>query len=79
MGLDIEFSVIKIQILATKSIPTLGMAYQMVDEDERHKAISNESINPRKFTAFKAFQRRNGLSGLNKERSGAKVVKEGIE
>ncbi|GKG44557.1 hypothetical protein Tco_0485995, partial [Tanacetum coccineum] len=51
----------------------------MVAENERQRVVSNENINPHESTAFKAFQRRNGPPGSNKERSGTKVVKEGIE
>ncbi|PWA58999.1 GAG-pre-integrase domain, Gag-polypeptide of LTR copia-type [Artemisia annua] len=51
----------------------------MVAEDERQRAVSNENINPYESAAFKAFQRRNGPQGSNKERSGTKTVKEGIE
>ncbi|GKB54907.1 hypothetical protein Tco_0905660, partial [Tanacetum coccineum] len=51
----------------------------MVAEDERQKSVSNENINPHESTAFKDFQRRNGPPGSNKERSGTKAVKEGIE
>ncbi|GJW96612.1 putative RNA-directed DNA polymerase [Tanacetum coccineum] len=79
MGLDAEFTVIRTQILATKPVPSLETAYHMVAEDERQRAVSNENINPHETAAFKAFQRRNGPRGSNKERSGTKTVKEGIE
>lgn len=69
MGLDAEFTVIRTQILATKPLPSLGTAYHMVAEDERQRAVSNENTNPHEPAAFKAFQRRNGTQGLNKERS----------
>ncbi|GJR87879.1 LTR copia-type gag-polypeptide [Tanacetum coccineum] len=59
--------------------PSLGTTYHMVAEDERQKVVSNENINPHESTAFKDFQRRNGPPGSNKERSGTKAVKEGIE
>ncbi|GJU79189.1 LTR copia-type gag-polypeptide [Tanacetum coccineum] len=47
--------------------------------DERQRAVSNENINPHESATFKAFQRRNGPLGSNKERSRTKAVKEGIE
>nr|GEV14440.1 hypothetical protein [Tanacetum cinerariifolium] len=37
----------------------------------------HENRTPHESTAFKAFQRRNGPPGLNKERSRAKVMEEG--
>nr|GEV07975.1 hypothetical protein [Tanacetum cinerariifolium] len=46
--------------------------------DERQRAVSNENINPHESTAFKAFQRRNGPPGSNKERSGTKKVTRGL-
>ncbi|GJZ92168.1 LTR copia-type gag-polypeptide [Tanacetum coccineum] len=67
------------RVLATKPVPSLRTAYHMVAEDERQRVISNENISPHESTAFKAFQRRNGPPGSNKERSGTKAVKEGIE
>ncbi|GJZ24464.1 putative RNA-directed DNA polymerase [Tanacetum coccineum] len=76
MGLDTEFSVIRTQILATNPLPSLGTAYHMVAEDERQRAISNENTT-HESAAFKAFQRRYGPLGLNKERNGAKAVDEG--
>ncbi|PWA98575.1 GAG-pre-integrase domain, Gag-polypeptide of LTR copia-type [Artemisia annua] len=79
MGLDTEFSVIRTQILATKPLPSLGTAYHMVAEDERQRSISNENSYPHESAAFKAFQRRNGPPGPNKERNGTRTVKEGIE
>ncbi|GFP91203.1 beta-glucosidase bogh3b [Phtheirospermum japonicum] len=45
-------------------------------EDERQRAISNENTT-HESAAFKAFQRRNGPPGLNKERNGVKAVEEG--
>ncbi|XP_024969741.1 uncharacterized protein LOC112509104 [Cynara cardunculus var. scolymus] len=60
LGLDNEFSVIKTQILATKPIPTLGVAYHMVAEDERHRIISNENRVTPEAAAFKMFQKRGG-------------------
>nr|GEX44162.1 Gag-pre-integrase domain, Gag-polypeptide of LTR copia-type [Tanacetum cinerariifolium] len=79
MRLHAEFIVIRTQILATKSVPSLETAYHMVVEDERKRSVSNENINPHGSAAFKAFQRRNGPPSSNKERSGTKAVKEGIE
>ncbi|GKA86712.1 putative RNA-directed DNA polymerase, partial [Tanacetum coccineum] len=61
------------------SLDVLVTTYHMVAEDERQRAVSNENINPHESAAFKAFQRRNGPLGSNKERSGTKAVKEGIE
>lgn len=79
MGLDAEFTVIRTQILATKPLPSIGVAYHMVAEDERQRAISNDNRTPHESAAFKAFQKHNGPPGQNKERSGAKTVKEGNE
>ncbi|GJU42706.1 LTR copia-type gag-polypeptide [Tanacetum coccineum] len=62
-----------------QKIASTRQAYHMVAEDERQRAVSNENINPHESAAFKAFQRRNGPLGSNKERSGTKAVKEGIE
>lgn len=35
MGLDVEFMVIKTQILATKLVSPLGMVYHLTTKDER--------------------------------------------
>ncbi|KAL7604934.1 uncharacterized protein LOC111899716 [Lactuca sativa] len=55
MGLDVEFTVIRTQILATKPVPSLGTWYHMVAEDEKKRDISNENINAQESAAFKAF------------------------
>ncbi|KAK9061389.1 hypothetical protein SSX86_018570 [Deinandra increscens subsp. villosa] len=78
MGLDNDFNVIKTQILATKPTPSLGEAYHMVAEDERQRAISNESRAAPEPAAFKAFQRRENNSNQWKEK-GPKQGKDGKE
>lgn len=76
MGLDSDFNVIKTQILATKPVPTLGTAYHMAAEDERHRMISNENRATPESAAFKTFQKRENYYGQTKERS---VFKQGKE
>nr|GMD37430.1 Integrase, catalytic core [Ipomoea batatas] len=41
MGLDEEFNTVKSQILSTRPIPSLGVAYHMVSEDEQQRLISS--------------------------------------
>nr|GFC71921.1 hypothetical protein [Tanacetum cinerariifolium] len=77
MGLDTEFTVIRTQILATK--PTPSLAYHMVAEDERQRAVSSENAKPLDSTAFKAFQRKIASYASNKERTGTKIMKDGTE
>lgn len=79
MDLDNDFNVIKTQILATKPVPTLGNAYHMVAEDERHRKISNENRATPESAAFKAFQRREGNTRQLKEKGTIKHVNEGNE
>nr|GFB88750.1 Gag-polypeptide of LTR copia-type [Tanacetum cinerariifolium] len=78
MGLDTEFTVIKTQILATKPTPSLGTTYHMVAEDERQRAVSSENAKPLDSAAFKAFQRKIAPYASNKERTGTKIVKMGL-
>nr|XP_043616230.1 uncharacterized protein LOC122588162 [Erigeron canadensis] len=40
MGLDVEFSTIRTQLLSMKPNPTLGEAYRMASEDEQQRAIT---------------------------------------
>ena len=56
MGLDSDFAVIKTQILAMNPIPTLGIAYHLVAEDERQRMISGEKKTPPESAAFKTFK-----------------------
>ncbi|KAI3781943.1 hypothetical protein L2E82_11971 [Cichorium intybus] len=56
MGLDADFAVIKTQILAMNPIPTLGISYHLVAEDERQKMISGEKKTPSEGAAFKTFK-----------------------
>ncbi|KAI3719915.1 hypothetical protein L6452_20821 [Arctium lappa] len=63
MGLDNEFSVIRIQILATNLIPSLGNAYHLVTEDERQRSISNDKRPSVEAAAFKTTM----LDGHSKE------------
>ncbi|XP_071694920.1 uncharacterized protein [Rutidosis leptorrhynchoides] len=53
MGLDNQFSVIKTQILAMKSIPSLGNAYHLVAEDERQRTISSDKKPSIESAAYK--------------------------
>ncbi|KAI3808616.1 hypothetical protein L1987_24571 [Smallanthus sonchifolius] len=79
MGLDNDFNVIKTQILATKPVPTLGTAYHMVAEDERHMMISNENRTPPESAAFKAYRKCKGSFGQLREKSTSRQVKESKE
>ncbi|KAJ0550054.1 putative RNA-directed DNA polymerase [Helianthus annuus] len=76
MGLDTDFNVIKTQILATTPLPTLGIAYHMVAEDERHRMISNVNQVTTEPAAFKAFQKRENGSGDSKEKTAGKESKQ---
>nr|GEV48079.1 putative reverse transcriptase, RNA-dependent DNA polymerase, Gag-polypeptide of LTR copia-type [Tanacetum cinerariifolium] len=71
-----DFNVIRTQILATKPVPTLGMAYHMVAEDERQRAISLENQAIPEPAAFKAFSRRDNNFRSSKEKYMAKQEKE---
>ncbi|GJZ75415.1 putative RNA-directed DNA polymerase [Tanacetum coccineum] len=73
MGLDAEFTVIRTQILATKSVPSLGTAYHMVDEDERQRTVSNENINPQESAAFKGCFKLIGYPEWWPEKKGEKT------
>ena len=53
MGLDVEFTMIKTQILETKPTLSLGIGYRMVAEDERQRAISSDKRAPPKAAALK--------------------------
>ncbi|KAJ0457906.1 putative transcription factor interactor and regulator CCHC(Zn) family [Helianthus annuus] len=79
MVLDSDFTVIKTQILATKPTLTLGVAYHMVAEDERQRAISNENRVAPESAAFKAFQKREGNISQTKEKYTTKQGREGKE
>nr|KAJ0191274.1 hypothetical protein LSAT_V11C800417980 [Lactuca sativa] len=67
LGLDVEFTVIRTQILATKPVPSLRTTYHMVAEDDMKGVVSNENISSHESIAFKAFQRRNGPPGNIKD------------
>ncbi|GKA32285.1 putative RNA-directed DNA polymerase [Tanacetum coccineum] len=56
MGLDVDFAVIKTQILGMNPKPTLGNTYHLVAKDERQRMISGEKKTPPKSAAFKAFK-----------------------
>ncbi|KAJ0462069.1 putative transcription factor interactor and regulator CCHC(Zn) family [Helianthus annuus] len=58
MGLDAEFSVMRTQILATKTMPSLGEAYHFVAEDERQRAIATgkKTVAGPEAAAFQAWQ-----------------------
>ncbi|KAJ0587257.1 putative retrotransposon gag domain-containing protein [Helianthus annuus] len=68
MGLDVDFNVIKTQILATAPLPILGIAYHMMAEDERHRMISNVNQVTTEPAAFKAFQKREMVPTIQKKR-----------
>lgn len=55
MGLDSEYSTIKTQILAMKPIPSLGVAYHLVTEDERQQTITVAKKHTNKTANFQAF------------------------
>nr|GMD71467.1 Integrase, catalytic core [Ipomoea batatas] len=52
MGLDEEFNTVKSQILSTRPIPSLGVAYHMVSEDEQQRLISSTAKHGTEMTAF---------------------------
>ncbi|XP_019158015.1 PREDICTED: uncharacterized protein LOC109154743 [Ipomoea nil] len=52
MGLDKEFNTVKSQILGTRPIPSLGVAYHMVSEDEQQWLISSTAKHGTKMVAF---------------------------
>ncbi|KAM0035947.1 hypothetical protein Hdeb2414_s0015g00452511 [Helianthus debilis subsp. tardiflorus] len=60
MGLDGEFSIIRTQILATKSIPSLGSAYHLVAEDEQQRAIAGVKRPVNETMAFQTSMKRGG-------------------
>ncbi|VFR00717.1 unnamed protein product [Cuscuta campestris] len=57
MGLDMEFAVIRTQILAIKPLPSLSNAYHLVSEDEKQRqvATSRNSNSSQEVAAFQAF------------------------
>lgn len=55
MGMDVEFHVIKTQILTTKPTPTLGSVYHPVVEDKKQRCVSNDKRIQPAIVAFKAF------------------------
>nr|GLL16801.1 uncharacterized protein LOC109166102 [Ipomoea trifida] len=58
MGLDEEFNTVKSQILSTRPIPSLGVAYHMVSEDEQQRLISSTAKHGTEMTAFHVQSRR---------------------
>lgn len=76
MGLDVDFTVIRTQILATKPVVSLGTAYHLVAEDERQRSISGAGKIQSEPVAFKAAQKRDMFTGRNR---GKDVVKAGKE
>ncbi|XP_076914306.1 uncharacterized protein LOC143573263 [Bidens hawaiensis] len=71
MGLDPEFSVIRTQILAQKSTPTLNTTYHLVLDDEKQRAITFAKKPNSENAAYQAYvpSKREGTSKLNKEAS----------
>ncbi|XP_024966061.1 uncharacterized protein LOC112506279 [Cynara cardunculus var. scolymus] len=55
MGLNIEFSVIRTQILAMKQITSLGTAYHLVAEDEQQRVVSFAKKMTQEAFVFQAF------------------------
>nr|GMC80266.1 Retrovirus-related Pol polyprotein from transposon RE2 [Ipomoea batatas] len=58
MGLDEEFNTVKSQILSTRPIPSLGVAYHMVSEDEQQRLISSTAKHGTEMTTFHVQSRR---------------------
>lgn len=63
MGLDEVFNTIKTQILSTKPMPNLGMAYNLVAEDERQRLILSSRRTTIDGAAFQIQWQRNNDSG----------------
>lgn len=57
MGLDETFETVKSHILSTKPTPTIGTAYHLISEDERHRQISTVQRTPVETAAFQAQQK----------------------
>ena len=55
LGLDSDFSTIRTQILAMNPIPTLGMAYHLVSEDEQQRNVATGKKPTSDAAAFQAF------------------------
>ncbi|KAL7602510.1 hypothetical protein Lser_V15G25635 [Lactuca serriola] len=57
-GLDDVFSIVRTQILTSKTTPTLGEAYHLVVEDENQRAILATRMMPHDATAFQIISMR---------------------
>lgn len=55
MGLDIEYSTIKAQILSMKPTPSLKVTYHLVTEDEQQRAISTVKRSTTEVAVFQTF------------------------
>nr|GFA09693.1 Gag-pre-integrase domain, Gag-polypeptide of LTR copia-type [Tanacetum cinerariifolium] len=76
MGLDDQFSVIKTQILAMKSTPTLSTIYHLVAEDEQQRTIATSKRQVREVAAFQAsFQGRQEQTRNQQEKGWTKTKK----
>nr|GMC68334.1 Integrase, catalytic core [Ipomoea batatas] len=53
-----EFNTVKSQILGTRPIPTLGVSYHMVSEDEQQRLVSSTAKHGTEMTAFHVQSRR---------------------
>ncbi|KAJ0808457.1 putative RNA-directed DNA polymerase [Helianthus annuus] len=70
MGLDGEYSVIRTQILATKPVPSLGIAYHLVAEDEQQRTIAEGKKPTNETMAFQATTKRSEPSNRNGQKEG---------
>ncbi|KAM0028665.1 putative retrotransposon gag domain, retrotransposon Copia-like protein [Helianthus debilis subsp. tardiflorus] len=71
MGLDVDFSVVRTQILAAKTTPSLGEAYHLVAKDEQQRNISTgkATVNNADAAAFQASH--SGNKGEQFQKKGA--------
>ncbi|KAM0005509.1 putative retrotransposon gag domain-containing protein [Helianthus debilis subsp. tardiflorus] len=76
MGLDVEFSTIRTQVLSMKPSPTLREAYRLASEDEQQRSITESrerNIEPAAFQTHSQGKRDNfNKRGNYKEGSGQK-------
>lgn len=77
MGLNVEFSTTRTQILSMNPTPTLVTAYHLVTEDEHQRSILDHKRTTMDFAAFQAFtpSRREKFSTQKRNKSVQKNVK----
>lgn len=79
LGLDSEFSTIRTQILAMNPIPTLGVAYHLVSEDEHQRNVTTGKRSTVNAIAFQAFVPSKHQQNKKNQREGKRTIGHQIE